>query len=87
MTFLEFTKLMVTNTRNYDQEETLREVFLAFDRNGDGTLAPGELHCCLTWMGMQVARDDLEELCNEFGGEIKFKDFCKTIGKFDFASE
>ncbi|KAH0573718.1 Calmodulin [Spironucleus salmonicida] len=83
ISFINFTKLLVNSSRNYDQEATIRDVFLCFDRNGDGMVNASELQFVLQQLGIPAERQELEDLCNEFGGEISFKDFALVFCRFE----
>lgn len=81
ITFIQFVKLLVLSQTCFDREETLRAVFLCFDRNGDGNIGPAELHYVMKTLGINFSRQDAEELLGEFGGVIGIEQFCKLFGR------
>lgn len=81
--FTQFVKLLVVVHRSFDREETLRSVFLAFDRNGDGNLGTAEIFYVLRQLGIQVQRQEIEDIVQEQGGCIGFEQFCKVFGRYE----
>eukprot|EP00703_Trepomonas_sp_PC1_P003454 JAP93152.1 Calmodulin [Trepomonas sp. PC1] len=81
--FTQFIKLLVVLHRHFDREETLRSVFLCFDRNGDGNLGTSEILYVLKQLGIQVSRQEVEDVVQEQGGCIGFEQFCKVFGRYE----
>ncbi|CAL5989821.1 Calmodulin [Hexamita inflata] len=83
ISFIQFVKLLVLVNRNFDREESLRSVFLCFDRNGDGNLNSQEIYYVLKAINLNISRAEVEEIVGEFGGQIGFEQFCRAFGRLD----
>ncbi|KAG0202864.1 hypothetical protein BGX28_004740 [Mortierella sp. GBA30] len=63
----------------------LKECFVAFDRNNDGTISRRELHALLHTVGHKVNAHGLEDLLTEFdvdqSGTIDFDEFVNLAGR------
>lgn len=56
ISFIQFIKFSIMCQRTFNREATLRNVFLAFDRNGDGNLNASELFYVMKALKMNVTR-------------------------------
>ncbi|KAH0571270.1 Calmodulin [Spironucleus salmonicida] len=81
--FTQYTRIYADSKLNHPKQEQWREIFKAFDRNCDGYVGVSEIKFVLESMGVQVDRDEIQEMINQYNGEIGFQDFCRIFGKFE----
>ena len=67
------------------QIEELREAFLLFDKNGDGTITTVELGTAMRSLGQNPTKEELQEMINEVdedgNGTIEFDEFLVMMSK------
>ena len=70
---------------NKAQIEELKESFMTFDKNGDGSISKEELKDALRLFGQNVTDRQVEEMINSVdndgNGTIEFPEFTQLMGK------
>mmetsp|Transcript_15582 Transcript_15582/g.2596 ORF Transcript_15582/g.2596 Transcript_15582/m.2596 type:complete len:81 (+) Transcript_15582:156-398(+) len=63
--FDEFITLLQRKNRDIDTEEELRELFMVFDRDGDGHITPAELRHVMKTLGEALSEEEVDEIMAE----------------------
>ena len=75
--FEEFLTMMAKRTKDWDEEEEIRQAFSVFDRNGDGLISASELHHVMSNLGEKLTDAEVSEMMREADtdgdGQINFE--------------
>ena len=77
--FPEFLIMMSKHIEDTNGEETLRDAFRLFDKDGNGYISAAELRNVMTNLGEKLTDDEIDEMVKEADtdgdGEINFEEF------------
>ncbi|KAJ7705452.1 hypothetical protein B0H17DRAFT_1175305 [Mycena rosella] len=81
--FPEFLTMMARKMRDTDSEETFKEAFKVFDKDGNGYISPAELEYAMTNLGEKLSDNEVDEMIREADvdgdGQINYEEFVKMM--------
>ncbi len=78
-----FLALMSKKMKSSDTEEELIEAFKVFDRDGNGSISPGELKHIMTNLGEKMTDEEIEMMIDfadqDKDGAVNYQDFVRMM--------
>lgn len=83
MEFEEFLQIAAKSTKDVDAEEELREIFMIFDRENKGFIAPGQIKHVMKSLGTPFTDEEIYEIFGEADrdqdGLLNFEEFMSIM--------